>query len=253
MAPRSRHRRASSGPPVKQWKTVRSGVPSARRMSNVSSQASRVWMISGRRRSWASWIWAANAVLLGVAGRVVVVVVEPGLADGDDARRVEEIDDRVDAVRRLVRVQSDRGVDVVESRRHLDRRQRRGAVASDRHHRLHAGGARRGDRAVRAVGDPLVVDVAVRIEPFQLGRHHRAPTRPPTTGPQAFVADTTTFCGRSGCRKSGAGDLWQTKRRPAVEVSAANRWTGLVHRTASDGAKVTAIRPSGGGRGRHPW
>ena len=132
MAPRSRHRRASSGPPVKQWKTVRSGVPSARRMSNVSSHASRVWMTAGGARSWASWICAANAVLLGVAGRVVVVVVEPGLADGDDARRVEEIDDRVDAVRRLVRVQSDGGVDVVESRRHLDRRKRRRPVAPDR-------------------------------------------------------------------------------------------------------------------------
>ena len=36
--------RASSGPPVKQWKTVRSGTPSASRTSNVSAHASRVWI-----------------------------------------------------------------------------------------------------------------------------------------------------------------------------------------------------------------
>ena len=55
-------RPASSGPPVKQWNTVRSGMPSARSTSNVSAQASRVWMTSGSARSWASWICAANAV-----------------------------------------------------------------------------------------------------------------------------------------------------------------------------------------------
>jgi hypothetical protein len=60
-APISTQRCASAAPPVKQWKTVRSGMPSAVRMSNVSSHASRVWMMSGRLRSWANWICAAKA------------------------------------------------------------------------------------------------------------------------------------------------------------------------------------------------
>ena len=97
----------------------------------MSSQASRVWITSGSWRSWASWICAANADLLHVAGRVLVEVVEPGLADGDDARGVEQVDDRVDAVRRVVRMEPDRRVHAVVPRRDLDRRQRRRPVAPD--------------------------------------------------------------------------------------------------------------------------
>ena len=43
-APRSRHWRASSGPPVKQWMIVRSGTPSASSTSKVSGQAPREWI-----------------------------------------------------------------------------------------------------------------------------------------------------------------------------------------------------------------
>src|SRR5689334_17357826 len=39
--PRFNAKRASSGPPVKQWNTVRSGTPSSSSTRNVSSQASR--------------------------------------------------------------------------------------------------------------------------------------------------------------------------------------------------------------------
>ena len=60
IAPRARLSRASSGPPVKQCITVRRGVPSRSRISKVSSQALREWMTSGRSRSFANWIWAAN-------------------------------------------------------------------------------------------------------------------------------------------------------------------------------------------------
>ena len=138
----------------------------------MSSQASRVWMIERQLPLVGELDLRGERRLLGVAGRVVVVVVEPGLADGDDARRVEQVDDRVDTVRRVVRVQPDRGVHVVEPRRHLDRRERRRPIAPDRDHRVHAGGARRLHRAVRTVGDPFVVDVAVRVEPLRSSRRH---------------------------------------------------------------------------------
>ena len=63
---------------------------------------------------------------LGVARRVVVVVVEPALADGDRPHRpVEQVGDRVDAVARLVRVQPDGGVDARRSGR------RRASASSD--------------------------------------------------------------------------------------------------------------------------
>ena len=61
-------------------------------------------------------------VALGVAWRVVVVVVEPALADRHGAGAIE-VDDRVDAVPGLVRMQTDGGVDVLVARRR-SRRQR---------------------------------------------------------------------------------------------------------------------------------
>ena len=60
-APRSRHARASSGPPVKQWITVFSGIPSVSSTANVSSHASRVCTTSDTPCSRARWIWRANA------------------------------------------------------------------------------------------------------------------------------------------------------------------------------------------------
>ena len=44
VAPMSRARRASSGPPVKQCKTVRSGTPASARTANVSSHVSCEWI-----------------------------------------------------------------------------------------------------------------------------------------------------------------------------------------------------------------
>ena len=59
---------------------------------------------------------AGEGVALRVAGRVVVVVVEPALADRDRADGpVEQVADGGDAEAGLVRVQPDRGVDVVEA------------------------------------------------------------------------------------------------------------------------------------------
>ena len=93
-APRSRQRRTSSGPPVKQWKIVRAGTPSAARMSNVS--VPRVAGVDHERQPVAvrELDLGGERVPLRLARSVVVVVVEPGLADGDDAGCVEQVDDR---------------------------------------------------------------------------------------------------------------------------------------------------------------
>ena len=84
----------------------------------MSSHASRVWMTSGRPRSWASAIWAANAVPLDVARRVVVVVVEPALADGDRPRAARRAGRTIVSTpwRRVVRVQPDGGPHAVVAR-----------------------------------------------------------------------------------------------------------------------------------------
>ena len=87
-APRSRQRRASSGPPVKQWKIGAGGdalggedvervVP---RVAGVDHE--RQLVLVGERDL------GGERVPLRVAGRVVVVVVEAALADGDDRRVV---------------------------------------------------------------------------------------------------------------------------------------------------------------------
>ena len=57
-----RQRVASSGPPVKQWKIVRSGTPSSSSTRNVSSHASREWITSGLPVCFARRIWNRNAV-----------------------------------------------------------------------------------------------------------------------------------------------------------------------------------------------
>ena len=164
-APRSRQRRISSGPPVKQWKIVRVGTRSTARMSNVSVHASRLWITSGNP-------WVSRELDLGgergplrFARSVVVVVVEPGLADGDDAGCVEQVGDRVDAGRRLVRVQPDRGEDARVGGRGGDRRLRRGPVTPDRDHPRDAGLLGGRDGAGGPVGDPFVVDVAMGVDP----------------------------------------------------------------------------------------
>ena len=94
--------------------------------------------------------------------RVVVEVVEPALADGDDVGIVEVGNDRVDAVLGLVRVQPGRGEDVVVRRGHCDRLLGRGRVAPDVDHRGDPGGARRGDHVVDRHAT-CVVQMAVAV------------------------------------------------------------------------------------------
>ncbi len=110
-----------------------------------------------------------EGLALDVTWRVLVVVVEAGLADRHHPWLVEQVDDGVDALAGVVRVQAHGCPDVVELGGGGDRGQAGGAVTSDRHHPGHelvAGGP---DRGGGASGHPLVVDVAVRVE--ESGRH----------------------------------------------------------------------------------
>ena len=101
---------------------------------------------------------------LGVAGRVVVVVVEPGLADGDDLGVVEQVGDRVDAVACFVGVEPDGGPDAGVGFGCRDRGEARGPVTADGDHRGDAGLMGGVHGRVGAARHPLVVHVTVRIE-----------------------------------------------------------------------------------------
>ena len=101
------------------------------------------------------------------ARRVLVVVVEPCLADRDDARSVEQVDDRVDPVARFVGMQTDRRDDAVVLIGERDRGLGGLAVAADAHHLSHPGGERVSDRGGRPSGDLGVVDMAVAVDPRQ--------------------------------------------------------------------------------------
>ncbi len=138
-APRSRQRRTSSGPPVKQWKIVRVGHSLGGQ--DVERVGPRVAAVDHERQPVAvrELDLGGERVPLRLAWSVVVVVVEPGLADGDDAGCVEQVGDRVDAGRRLVGVEPDRGEHARVGGRGGDRRFGRGPVAPDRDHLRHAG------------------------------------------------------------------------------------------------------------------
>ena len=79
----------------------------------MSVSASRVWITTGRPDDAAISSWRSKTRALHLAGREIVVVVEPCLTDGDRIRVREQLDQLVDAagVRacRLVRVDPERG------------------------------------------------------------------------------------------------------------------------------------------------
>ena len=64
--------------------------------ATVSSSAARVWMTSGLPQLAASAACASEELALRVARRVVAVVVEAGLADGDGPRMREQLAQRVE-------------------------------------------------------------------------------------------------------------------------------------------------------------
>ena len=108
-APRSRHRRASSGPPLKQWKTVRVGHPLGREdveglgpgLPGVDHEGQVV--LVGQRDL------GGEHLRLLVAGRVVVVEVEPALPHRHHLGLAQERLEPVDAVLGVVRVHAGRG------------------------------------------------------------------------------------------------------------------------------------------------
>ena len=67
---------------------------------SVSSSAARVWMTTGLPSSPASASCRSNRPRLRVVRRVVAVVVEPGLADGDRPRVREQLAQLVEIARR---------------------------------------------------------------------------------------------------------------------------------------------------------
>ena len=80
--------KARSRPPVKQCSTAgKAPFPlSSFRMRAMSASQSREWITSGKPVSRAAAMWLAEARCLRVARAVVVVIVEPGLADRHDFR-----------------------------------------------------------------------------------------------------------------------------------------------------------------------
>ena len=88
-------RRAIAASPVKQWNTPRTPPLSFRR-ANVSSVASRVWMMTGAIQFAGQSELRREHLLLHVARREIVVVVEPDLANaaGGESRRVRLVSPR---------------------------------------------------------------------------------------------------------------------------------------------------------------
>ena len=90
------------------------------------------------------------------------MVVEAALADGHRPHRaIEQIEDRVDAVARLVRVQPNRGMDVREPTREVQCLEGGGAIATDGDQLADADLAGLGDERLRFVRR----DVTVRVDP----------------------------------------------------------------------------------------
>ena len=95
-APRSSARRASYGPPVKQWKTSRGDAAGGEHRERLLPRPASV------DDQWQSVLGGegdlgGERLTLGVPRRVDVVVVETALPDRDGVR-VDEVDDRVDTV-----------------------------------------------------------------------------------------------------------------------------------------------------------
>ena len=112
------------------------------------------------------------------AGRVVVVVVQAALANGHDARRVEQADDRFDPVDRVVRVEPDGRPHVVVGGGDVDGGRAAVGIRADRDEAGDPGLPGGGQRGLGAARDPVVVDVAVVVEPA----HDPAPPLRPNGG-----------------------------------------------------------------------
>ena len=173
-APRSSARRASSGPPVKQWKIVRAGTPSLARTPNVSSHASREWITSGEvalvRR-------ARSAPRTRLPARRAASARSGGRARTRRSRRRSRLaEQRHDACRRRCFASCGCSPTVAytsscAAARSIAMRRRRESVPT--HTIRSTPAARAAAIARRAARRPLVVQVAVAVDPA--ARHDGRP------------------------------------------------------------------------------
>ena len=115
----------------------------------MSASAARVWITTGLPSSAASASCASKSSLLPVARRVVAVVVEAGLADGDRRSCREQLAQLVEAAglvaAGLVRVDAERGEDAFLSLGDVERGAHESMPEPDRDDAVDAGLARAGD------------------------------------------------------------------------------------------------------------
>ena len=108
--PRSRQRRASSGPPVKQWNTVRSGSPVGR--EHVEGLGPRLAGVDHEREvvGERQLDLRREHLALRIPGRVLVVEVEAALPDRDDLGLGQQRLQALDPAGRLVGMDAGRRV-----------------------------------------------------------------------------------------------------------------------------------------------
>ena len=161
---------AKSRPPVKQCSTAgKAPFPlSSCRIRAMSASQSRAWMTSGKPVSRAAAICWRKPWACGLARRVVVVIVEAGLADRHDLRIFRQRDQRlgvdVQFLVSIVRMGADRTEDLrkcFSDRKHLREFAHAGA---DGHHAADAGGARARHHSVELAGEIREIQVAVAID-----------------------------------------------------------------------------------------
>ena len=140
-----RHRR--------RWKMVRRCLLGPQDVERVVPP--RVWMTSGKVAFVGELDLRGEHVPLHGPGRVVVVVVQAALTDaGDDLWTVEQRNEIIDAVHRVVGVEADGRPDAVVRRRDGDRRRGACCVGAHRDHAVHTLRPGGGDHAVGAARSP---------------------------------------------------------------------------------------------------
>ena len=134
----------------------------------MSSSALRAWMTSGSPVSRAAAICVRKPCACACPRRLVVVVVEPGLADRHDLRMRRQPDQLVGGdvglLGGIVRMRADRAIDLVM--RLGDRKHAGKALHArrDRHHAADARGDRARDHRVALLGEVGKVEVAVAVD-----------------------------------------------------------------------------------------
>ena len=139
----------------------------------MSSSALRAWMTSGSPVSRAAAICVRKPCACAGPRRLVVVVVEPGLADRHDLRMRRQPDQLVgrdvELLGGVVRMRADRAIDLVMR---LGDRQHAGEALHprrDRHHAADACSDRARDHRIALLGEVREIEMAMAVDeqPFQ--------------------------------------------------------------------------------------